>query len=144
MKEQQIRDIQRDCESLCIAYARAIDFRDYDDFVMLFVEDATLDLGRAMHGREAISASIAARPDNLRSRHVISNVFIDVVDENQARGICYLTLYRSLAASSKQEPVETTQPAAVGHYQDQYTLTRDGWRFQSRTFHLAFQDPAAF
>jgi hypothetical protein len=144
MQEQQIRDIQRDCEALSIAYARAIDFRDYDDFVALFVEDGTLDIGAEMQGRDAIGASVAGRPDNLRSRHVLSNIFVDVVDADHARGITYLTLYRSLAGGSPREPVESTLPAAVGHYQDQFVRTLAGWRFQSRTFHPAFRDPAAF
>lgn len=144
MQEQQMRDIQRDCEALSIAYARAIDFRDYDDFVMLFVEDGILDLGRPMHGRTTISESIASRPDNLRSRHVLSNIFVDVVDTDHARGITYLTLYRSLAATSPQEPIESALPAAVGHYQDQFIRSTDGWRFQTRKLHLAFRDPAAF
>jgi 3-phenylpropionate/cinnamic acid dioxygenase small subunit len=144
MREEQIRDIQRHCEALSIAYARAIDFRDYDDFVALFAADGVLDVGRPMHGREAISASVARRPDELRSRHVLSNIFIDVVDADHARGISYLTLYRCLRAGVSAEPTDSTLPAAVGHYQDQFVRTADGWRFQSRTLHLAFRDPAAF
>lgn len=146
MQTQQIRDIQRDCEALSIAYARAIDFRDYDDFIELFVEDAMLDLGRPMHGREAISRSISQRPDGLRSRHVISNVFVDVVDADHARGISYLTLYRHLSndATPSREPIDSAQPAAVGHYQDQFIRTAAGWRFSSRTLHVAFRDPGAF
>ncbi|MDH3644664.1 MAG: nuclear transport factor 2 family protein [Gammaproteobacteria bacterium] len=146
MQEQQRRDIQRDCEALSIAYARAIDFRDYDDFITLFAEDAALDLGRPMLGREAIRASISQRPDGLRSRHVISNIFIDVIDTDNARGISYLTLYRHLSddPNPPAQPIDEALPAAVGHYQDQFVRATVGWRFQSRTLHLAFRDPAAF
>jgi len=146
IKEQERRDIQRDCEELSIGYARAIDFRDYDDFIMLFAEEAVLDLGRPMLGREEIRASISQRPDGLRSRHVISNIFIDVIDADHARGISYLTLYRHLSGdpNPSREPVHEALPAAVGHYQDQFVRTTDGWRFQSRTLHVAFRDPAAF
>ena len=108
MQEQQIRNIKRDCEELSIAYARAIDFRDYDDFIALFAEDAVLDVGRPAHGREAISAAIARRPDNLRSRHVLTNIFTDVVDADHARGISYLTLYRSLLGNPGHEFVART------------------------------------
>ena len=52
-----------------------------------------LDTGKPMEGRTAIEESLSRRPDELRSRHVISNVFIDVLSENEARGISYLTLY---------------------------------------------------
>ena len=146
MRDQQIRDIQHDCEALSIAYARAIDFRDYDDFVALFADDGVLDVGRSVQGREAIAKSIAKRPDTLRSRHVITNIFVDVVDADHARGISYLTLYRQVSdpSGAPREPVPSALPAAVGHYQDQFIRLTNGWRFQSRTLHLAFRDPAAF
>ena len=149
MDNQLITAIQADCEALCIAYARAIDFRDYDHFVSLFTDDAVLDLGRPLRGREEIHDAVSARPDALQSRHVITNVFVDVVDEDHARGIAYLTLYRHLAdkpsiAGAGSEPAAATHPAAVGHYQDRFARTSGGWRFKARTLHLAFRDPAAF
>jgi len=144
MQEQQIRNIRQDCEALSIAYARAIDFRDYDDFVTLFTADGVLDLGTAMHGHDAIRSAIARRPDNLRSRHVLSNIFIDVIDADHARGIAYLTLYRGRHEGPLTDPVDSALPAAVGHYQDRFVRTPAGWRFQSRTLHLAFRNPAAF
>lgn len=146
MQEKQIRDIQRDCEALSIAYARAIDFRDFDDFLALFAEDGVLDVGRVIRNREALRDSISQRPDGLRTRHIITNIFIDVVDEDHARGISYLTLYKHLSEDSNPPPgpVDSTLPAAVGHYEDHFIRTSGGWRFQSRTGHLAFLDPATF
>jgi hypothetical protein len=146
---QLIAEIQRDCEALSMAYARAIDFRDYDHFVSLFTDDAVLDLGRPLSGRGAIHAAVSARPDELQSRHVITNVFVDVLGEETARGIAYLTLYRHLADKPSipgpaREPAAATLPAAVGHYQDRFERTPDGWRFKARTLHLAFHDPSAF
>ncbi|NIP15102.1 MAG: hypothetical protein GWM88_10470 [Pseudomonadales bacterium] len=149
MDKQMVTDIQRDCEALSMAYARAIDFRDYDHFVSLFTDDAVLDLGRPLHGREEIHAAVVARPDELQSRHVITNVFVDVIDEDTARGIAYLTLYRHLADKPSipgpgNEPAAATIPAAVGHYQDRFARTPEGWQFTARTLHLAFRDPAVF
>ena len=43
--------IERACEQLSIAYARAVDFRDYDAFVELFADDALLDLGMQIKGK---------------------------------------------------------------------------------------------
>jgi hypothetical protein len=146
MQEQQIRNIREDCQALSIAYAQAIDFRDYDDFVALFAVDGVLDLGRPMQGRNEIATSVSQRPDALRSRHVISNIFIDVIDADHARGISYLTLYRHLStdANPPSQPIDSAGPAAIGHYQDQFTRFEEGWRFQSRTLHVAFRDPNAF
>jgi 3-phenylpropionate/cinnamic acid dioxygenase small subunit len=145
MTEDDIASIERACTQLSIAYARAVDFRDYDAFVALFTEDATLDVGRALHGREAIRESLDRRPDELRSRHVISNVFIEVLSPHAARGISYLTLYRHHGEESVRfGPVPLHGPAAVGHYEDRFVRTDAGWRFGSRRAHLAFRDPDQF
>jgi ketosteroid isomerase-like protein len=134
------REIRADCEALSIAYARAVDFRDYDTFASLFTEDGVLDVGQPLEGRDAIRTAMSRRPDELRSRHILTNIFIDVVSTTEARGISYLTLYRHVGAESlKREPIPFDGPAAVGHYEDRYVLTDDGWKFKRRQLHLAFR-----
>jgi ketosteroid isomerase-like protein len=140
MNEAQTDTITRACEALSIAYARAVDFRDYDYFVTLFTEDAVLDTGRPREGKAAIADSLSRRPDELRSRHVITNVFIDVLNENEARGISYLTLYRHVGPESlKGEPIAFSGPWAVGHYEDRFERTAEGWKFKRRKLHFAFR-----
>lgn len=134
------RDIRDECEALSIAYARAVDFRDYDAFVALFAEDGVLEIDTPLVGRRAIRESIIRRPDELKSRHVLTNIFIDVQDENAARGVSYLTLYRHVGPESlRAEPIEFDGPAAVGHYEDQFVRTAEGFRFKRRRLHLAFR-----
>jgi ketosteroid isomerase-like protein len=134
------KEIQRACEALSIAYARAVDFRDQDTFVSLFTEDGELDTGTVLKGRAAIREAMARRPDELRSRHVISNVFIDVLSDIEARGISYLTLYRHVGPESlKGAPAPLAGPAAVGHYEDRFEKTAEGWRFKRRKLQLAFR-----
>jgi len=145
MTEDDIAAVERACTALSIAYARALDFRDQDAFVALFTEDAVLDAGQALHGREAIRESLRRRPDELRSRHVITNVFIDVLSPDEARGISYLTLYRHHGEESVRfGPAPLCGPAAVGHYEDRYVRTAAGWLFRSRHLQLAFRDPDSF
>jgi SnoaL-like domain len=135
--------IERACEQLSIEYARLVDFRDYDNFVELFAEDALLDIGRRLEGKAAIRASIMQRSHEIRSRHVITNVFVEVLDSHQARGIAYLTLYRHVGpASARYGPIQSTLPTAVGHYEDRYVRIDDVWRFKSRILHVAFRDPS--
>lgn len=135
-------NIERACEQLCIAYARSIDFRDYDNFVELFADDAVLDVGNPLHGQAAILESIRRRPDELRSRHVMTNLFVEVLNRDQARGMAYLSLYRHIGEESLlQEPVAFSAPAAVGHYEDRYVRTDAGWRFARRRLFLAFRNP---
>ena len=140
MNDDQISAITRACEALSIAYARAVDFRDYDYFVTLFTEDGVLDTVKPREGRAAIADSLTRRPDELRSRHVITNIYIDVLNEHEARGISYLTLYRHIGPESlKGEPIDFDGPAGVGHYEDRFEKTDDGWKFKRRKLHFAFR-----
>lgn len=142
MNESDIAAIERACAQLSMAYARAIDFRDYDAFVLLFTEDGVLNVGEERAGREAIRTWLRHRPDELRSRHVISNVFIDVLGPDEARGISYFTLYRHYGEESlRYGPVPLHGPAAVGHYEDRFVRTAEGWLFRSRRAHVAFRNP---
>ncbi len=135
--------IEQACTQLTIEYARSIDFRDYDNIVNLFTEDAVLVIGQRLEGRDEIVTAIKQRPGELRSRHVISNGFVDVTSERSARGICYLTLYRHEGSESLQRgPVDLKGPAAIGHYEDAFVRTPEGWRIKHRVLHLAFRDPA--
>ena len=138
--ERDDRIVRADCEALSVAYARAIDFRDYDAFADLFADDGVLDVGTPLLGRDAIRAALNKRPDELRSRHVLTNIFVDVQDANSARGISYLTLYRHVGPESLLgKPVIFDGPAAVGHYEDQFVRTSQGFRFKHRRLHMAFR-----
>jgi len=57
--------IERACADLSVAYARCLDFRDYDAFLTLFTEDAVLDVGRRLEGLAAIREDLRHRPDEL-------------------------------------------------------------------------------
>ena len=140
MDDAERRTIQQDCEALSIAYARAVDFRDYDEFVNLFTEDGTLETGVRLEGKQAIAASLKRRPDELRSRHVLTNIFVNVVNRDEATGISYLTLYRHVGPESlRSGPISFDGPFAIGHYQDVFVRMDDGWRFKSRVLHMAFR-----
>lgn len=138
--------IERECQRLSHAYSRHTDFREYDKFVELFAEDALLNAGGELRGKEAIRKAMSKRSDRLRSRHVVTNHIVDVINEDHAEGITYLTLYRLIAEEARDPstvlPLEG--PAAVGHYADKYVRTGEGWRFQSRVLEFAFQNPEAF
>ena len=134
-----------DCEKLFVDYARHVDFGDYEAFVELFSEDAILDLGFRVQGKDKIRRSMRKRSPELRSRHVLSNLSVDVDSATTANGVAYLTLYRHIGPQSLQDaPVMLSGPAAVGHYQNEFLLTTQGWRIQSCRLKFAFQDPAQF
>ncbi len=145
MTEIEKQTIERACEQLQYAYARFIDFRDYEGFTQLFTVDGVLDAGLELKGRDAIFSSCQKRSAGLRSRHVITNSFIDVLGHNLARGICYLSLYRlDCNESAKPGPLPMPGPAAVGHYQDSFKRVDNVWKIAHRKLHLAFRDDSQF
>jgi hypothetical protein len=133
------------CTDLFVDYARYVDFGEYDSFVELFTDDAVLDLGFRLQGKERIKKSMSKRDPELRSRHIMTNISIDVIDAQTAHGIAYLTLYRHIGPETLSATAINLQgPAGVGHYSNTFTLTTDGWRISSCQLEFAFSDPAQF
>jgi len=96
-------------------------------------------------GRANIRASLDRRPAELRSRHVLTNVVIDILDTSRAQGLAYLSLYRHMGPESLSDaPIDTLTPAAVGHYDYRFEKTSEGWRFASVSIALAFRNPDLF
>ncbi len=131
-------EIEQACGRCVVDYTHCIDFGDHDGFATLFAEDATLHVGRAASNSQAeIRKSLVRRPKDLFSRHVASNIAIDVIDENNATGVSYMTLYRSIP-SKDINPNMLPLVAGVGVYRDKFTNTATGWKFAERigTFDL--------
>jgi hypothetical protein len=143
MDDETRRIIEDECTKLSIAYARHVDFKEYDQFVGLFAQDGELNTtGKAVKGREKITKAMALRPEGLRSRHVLTNIYIKVIDEDHAEGLSYLSLYRHTGEGldvNDQSPRIISGPFAIGHYADRFVRTGEGWRFASRVLHFAFR-----
>lgn len=141
MNDETRRAIEYECERLSIAYARHLDFKEYDRFIELFAPDGILNItGRPVVGHAMLAKSMAARSESLRSRHVLTNIYTRVMDEDHAEGLSYLTLYRHEGAGPPDEgPREISGPSSIGHYADRFVRTDKGWRFASRELHFAFR-----
>ena len=138
-------EIKAACSDLFVSYAQLLDFGRFDEFVELFADDASMNLGFVLQGKEAIRVSMTKRSPELRSRHVLTNISIDVQDEHHAKGIAYLSLYRHTGPESLQaQPIEFSQPSGVGHYENTFVRTEQGWRIASVELHLAFRNSAHF
>ncbi|HSG88205.1 MAG TPA: nuclear transport factor 2 family protein [Pseudomonadales bacterium] len=130
----QRRAIEQDCIALGHAWARALDFSDQDHFLELYKEDAVLEYDGTHAGLEAIAAWIGTRPRAVRTRHVMSNGWVDALDADHARGIAYVTLWQAPADGLAPEAAAIADgPVAVGHCQDRFVRGDDGWLFAART-----------
>jgi hypothetical protein len=135
------RAIEWDIERLGIAYAKHIDFGEYEPVASMFLPDGELSLmGNVFHGPQEVLAFLEARPRDRVTQHVLSNCWIKVLDDKQAEGITYLTLYRYQADRDHPPlPVPLETPALVGYYTDRYALVDGAWRFARRALTIQYQ-----
>jgi uncharacterized protein (TIGR02246 family) len=113
-----------------------------EGFAALFTPDGAVTVPEhpAFVGRDAIRAAMQALVDSgVTNRHVTTNSVIDVQSATAARGLCYLTVYASMATPDAQglRPLET--PTTVGEYEDRFEAGPEGWRFKSRTLTRVFR-----
>ena len=129
MTEDQRRAIEADCARLIALYANLNDEARWEDVAALYTDDGLMTRPTApdapIVGRAAILAAFQARPPR-KTRHVCSNVVIDVEDHASARGTSAMVLF-----------TEGGVPLA-GSFHDLFVWTADGWRFAERRGSLAW------
>ena len=129
MSPDERRAIEADCARLIALYANLNDAARWDEVAALYVEDGSMTRPTApdapLLGRAAILAAFQSRPPR-KTRHVCSNVVIDVLSPTEARGESAMILLQPEAA-----------PLA-GSFHDRFVLTADGWRFAERRGSLAW------
>lgn len=141
MDDNQRMMIEHECERLVMRYCHLIDGGEAGRVPELFTDDGVwASPGTRMVGRDELSAAMnhrQARRD-LRSRHVCSTFVCDVIDEDRATGVVYLSLYRRESGTEHEGPVGMSGPTMVGEYRDEFVRTEHGWRIASRELTLAF------
>ena len=126
--ERRLED-EAACARLCVDFARHIDARRYGDLLDLFTEDGVLDrMGRVMRGQQEIASFLYSRPLDVATRHLCTNLRVDVHGDD-ADGSCSVLFFRSEGAAG--EPFKASVPVIVD-YQDRYKRTADGWRIVER------------
>jgi hypothetical protein len=132
--------IERECERLVTRYCHYVDHGQAERIAELFTKDGAWRApGIEMKGHEELRRGFAARQANRgrMSRHVCSNLLVDVIDADTATGVVYLTLYRHDGEEGRRtSPLEG--PEMVGEYRDRFVRTPDGWRIAERSTHVDF------
>lgn len=125
-------EVEDACTDLVLDYAYYRDRLDAEAFADIFAEDAVLSvLGQDFVGRDAIGARLRNADAGDILRHLMSTIRIFPVNEQQARGVSYVTVY---SGSAGDLPRPLAQPLAIGEYHDQFTRTSSGWKIQRREF----------
>lgn len=130
MTADERRAIEHDCARLIALYANLNDEARWDEVAALYADDGVMVRPTApdkpTEGRDAILAAFKARPPRV-TRHICSNVVIDVESETTASGISAMLLF-----TGASEPL-------VGSFHDRFVRTADGWRFAERRGSLLFK-----
>ena len=132
----QRTEIERACERLIYAYTRALDVGDSGGAADFFAEQGSLARPMAptevIQGREAIRASLLTRPKSLLTKHLTTNVLIEVDSLQRARGISYLTMIGATPPADAAAPHLSPGPVYFGEFKDLFVLEQGVWKFSER------------
>jgi hypothetical protein len=130
---------ERACEALITAYTHHVDdFRERARVHELFTVDGIWESDEArLEGRDQITTFFSKDGGPRKSRHISSNVAVDVTGPDSAEGLSYFTLYRHLGEKPRVPDLDN-QPVILGHYTDRFQRTSDGWRIAHRRADVGF------
>ena len=125
--------IEHACMKLMVGYCVHADHDQADEFAALFAEDGVWVQGSGgeIRGRDALRAYIRGRPGRTLTRHMITNLLVDVVNDNAATGIAYALVFRDRDYDGSGSAAMRA-PGSVVEYRDEFTRTPEGWKIQRR------------
>ena len=92
-----------------------------------------------MKGKEQLKKGFGRRQKSKRiSRHVCTNLQIDVIDDDNAKGLVYLSLYRHDPKEAEGATAPLPGPNLIGEYADIFQRVNGQWLFAQRKIGVAF------
>ncbi len=129
-------EIERACERLVYAYSRALDLGDLSAAADLFAENGSMSRPMApeqvIQGREAVRASLLTRPRTLLTKHLATNVLIEVESRDAAHGVSCLTMIATTPPADRKPPFMSNGPVYFGEFKDRYVREQGVWKFLER------------
>lgn len=123
MTEAETVQIEHACARLVARYANLNDAGDWEGVVALYAPEGKMARPSApddwIVGRAAILAAFKARPART-TRHLCTNVVIDVLSDAEARGECAMALF------------DRDSAPRFGGFHDRFVRTAEGWAFAER------------
>ena len=134
MTEIETMLIEHACERLVKQFCHGNDFNAIEAMADVFAEDGSfarpLDPTNPTVGRDAIYAMLKARGPRV-TRHMMSNILIDVISADEARGVSYVT-FITTTDIEKPYPLTPEPKIFTGEYRDHFVRTAAGWKIKSR------------
>ncbi len=140
-------EIERACERLVYVYSRALDLGDMSAAADFFAENGSMARPMApdvvVQGRETIRASLLTRPKTLLTKHLATNVMIDVESRDSASGLSYLTMISTTPPADAKPPFVSAGPIYFGEFKDRYVRENGVWKFLERRGSIQLKFPGA-
>jgi hypothetical protein len=137
-------EIERACERIVHAYSRALDLGDMSAAADLFAENGSMARPMAptqiIQGRESIRAALLTRPKTLLTKHLATNVMIDVLSRDEAHGLSYLTMI-STTPGDAVAPFISAGPVYFGEFKDRFVREGGEWKFLERRGSIQMKFP---
>lgn len=123
-------DVEFACSRLIIDFANALDLKDYPRALQLFTQDATLERADlSLQGIAQIQAFLEARPAQMLTRHLCSNIRVLQRTADEADGNCYLQFFQATQKGSQASSVKAAA-AAVAEYALEFVRHNGDWRIR--------------
>lgn len=140
-------EIERACERIVYEYSRALDLGDLSAAADFFAENGSMARPMApeqvIQGREAVRASLLTRPKTLLTKHLATNVMIEVESRDSARGISYLTMIATTPPADGKPPFVSSGPVYFGEFRDRFVRENGAWKFLERRGSIQMKFPGA-
>jgi SnoaL-like domain len=138
-------EIERACEHVIHAYSRALDLGDMSAAADFFAENGSfarpMAPDKVIQGREAIRAALMTRPKTLLTKHLATNVMIDVEGRDAARGLSYLTMISTTPPADAAPPYDSAGPIYFGEIKDRFIRENGEWKIIERRGSIQMKFP---
>jgi ketosteroid isomerase-like protein len=133
--------IERACTRLVIESATRNDHREWAALAALYTAEGVVvrPSGQRLVGRDEIEAAYAAGPSERVTRHLCTNVAVDVDDADHAHATTTVLI---VSGTRSDDPDVTfgivpNEAHLVGEFADRFERTDEGWRIAERSASLS-------
>ncbi len=131
---------EAECRRLMTLFNWHVDARDYKSVLSLFVDNCTfVRIDTAHQGKESVMRLLEARPRQRRTRHLLSNVVVDVRDDSSATGRAYCVVYGHHGELTEAEEAPLVPPDSLIHIHTEFLKAAEKWLISKWRIELAFR-----
>lgn len=128
--------IERACARLVVESAASNDRRDWPALARLYTADGVVvrPNGQRLEGRAEIEAAYAAGPVQRVTRHLCTNILVDVDGPDDAHATTAVLI---ISGTRTDDPdvasgIVPSERHVVGEFADRFRRTEEGWRIAER------------